>query len=219
MNRETIMQALFAKLNSAPLVFDFIANIEHGSPVLQNVSDDSGLFEGLPVSGDGIQTDAVLISINPPTMSLPAKKSANQITVRQGFINTGRRLVAWEECEEQPAMFLCAGDEIHPDRPPSAAAKIEIAAEVYIYTKAGEDPDAIPEAALNRFIDALEKALDPKPTSPTGMWGGLGLRGVIYCRIQGDLVKATGDNGAQAAAVIPIRILVAQGQTTRPTAG
>jgi hypothetical protein len=216
MNRETIMTALYERLQTAPMIFDFTADLRFGEVALSNLSDTSGLFEGLPVFGRGIDEGTVLATVDPPTLSRPAKATGHGVSIRQGFRTVGRRLLEWDKCEEQPAMFVCDGDELHPPRAVrTEPAFIVLSAEVYLYSRAGEDPDAVPAAAINRMIDAFEMALDPPPNASNGVLQRLGLRGVIYCRIEGDLVKASGNGGAQAVALVPIKIAVVQSIATR----
>jgi len=60
---------------------------------------------------------------------------------------------------------------------------------------------------LNTLIDAVERALS---AAPEGFRQNLGLHGVHYCRIEGELQKDPGHSAQTAMAVIPIKIAAAQ---------
>lgn len=219
MNRELIMSTLFARLDAAPLVFDFTADIRLGDVVLTNISDRNGLFVGLPITGDGAAADTVLATIEPTvTLSQPATKTSNGVSLRQGFRTISRRLKGWEETTDQPALFLVDADETHPPRPSSGPADITLSAEIYLYVRSAEDPapDIVPAAPLNTMIDAIEAVIDPPRHANPGLLQNLGLKGIRHCRIEGDVVKAGAVNGTQALALLPIKISVAQGVATAP---
>lgn len=215
MNRELIVSTLFDRLKSAPMIFYFTADLTEGSADLANVSDTSGMLVGMPVSGDGVALDAVLATIEPSvTLSLPATKDVTASPLTQGFQTVDRRLSHALDEVDMPAFYLLDVGEEHPPRPGSQPTRIGISCEAWVFSRSGEDPGSTPATMLNIMLDALERALDPAHDSPTGIRQDLGLHGVLSCRIEGEVQKDPGHAGALAGAIIPIRILVAQGVRT-----
>lgn len=208
MNREIIMTALFDKLTAAPLVYNFTADTTTGDLELANVSDPSGLMVGMPVVGDGLAEDAVITQIDPVvTVSLPAISDRSASPMTQGFQTAARRFADPKFEFDMPALYLVEANEIHPSRGSNEAALIELNAEAWIFTRVGADQNAIPATTLNNLIDGIERALYP---TPIGFRQNLGVTGVLYCRIEGELTKDPGHNGAIAGAIIPLKIIVGQ---------
>jgi hypothetical protein len=204
MNREAIMTALFAKLTAPPLVFPFAADTTTGDVALANVSDTSGLMVGMPVAGEGVPLDATIATVTPAvTLSLPAVADRTAAPLLQGFQTTARRLRDAQREEDMPALYLVELNEVHPFRASTGATAIELNCEAWIYTKVGADENAIPAATLNALIDGIERAF----YSPTHFAQQLGLMGVEYARIEGELQKDPGHSAQQAMAVVPIKIL------------
>jgi hypothetical protein len=82
--------------------------------------------------------------------------------------------------------------------------------ELWIYSRVGADPSAVPSTGLNTLIDAVEKALIPSGSQPGGgVRQSLGLPGVHYCRIEGEVQKDPGYDGSLAGAIVPIQIAAA----------
>jgi hypothetical protein len=214
MDREMIMQALLQKLTAPPLVFGFTADLTEGNVHLSGISDQSGLGLGLPVFGPGLSSDTVIATLAPDvTLSQPPTQTTAGASLTQGFQTIGRRLVDWAEVNDQPALFLVDGNELWPPRPSDKPAMVDLGAWAWVYSKAGQDPDAEPAIALNRILNAMTDALRP----PRGFLQNLGLTGVIHARIEGDMEKdASGLLDGQVIARVPIKILVAEGFATRP---
>lgn len=213
MNRETIMTALFAKLTGPPLVFAFTADTTTGSTALANVSDTSGLMVGMPVAGDGVPADATIATISPSvTLSLPAVADRTATPLLQGFQTTQRRLRDPNAEQDMPALYLLELSEQHPFRSSTAGYQIELTAEAWIYTKIAATENAIPAATLNTLIDGIEAALG----SRTHFRNNLGLNGVTYARIEGELQKDPGHTAQIAMAVVPLKIVVAPHIDTFP---
>lgn len=126
----------------------------------------------------------------------------NLVAASAGFQTSGRRLVLWNKCPSQPAIFLRnVGDE-YPQRPARGLpAKVTIKAEIWIYTKVG--PDDVPGSSINGLVDAVEAALQPATGAETQTLGGL----VSHCWIEGEIMMDPGDIDGQAKAIIPIKIL------------
>jgi hypothetical protein len=210
-NREVIMSALFTKLTGPPMVFTFTADTATGDVTLGNVSDTSGLMVGLPVAGDGLPEHATIATITPTvTVSLPATADRTGAAMCQGFQTASRRLAQAAEEADMPAMYLLDISEDHYPRQSNEPGQIVISCEAWLFSDAGEDSDAVPSSALNLLLDAVERALDPPANAPLGRYQNLGLSGIIYCRIEGELMKDPGHNGRIAGAIVPIKIRVGQ---------
>jgi hypothetical protein len=210
MNRELVMATLFNQLQAPPMIFGFTADLATGDVTLANVSDTTGLLEGMPISGDGIEDGAVLATITPTvTLSLPATADVTTSALTQGFQTASRRLAHAIQEVDMPAMYLLDKGELHPERRSSNPYITIIQCELWIFSKAGEDPDPAysPATALNNLIGAVEQALTPSGSQPGGgLRNPLGLQGVHYCRIEGEVLKDPGYDGRLAGAVIPIQI-------------
>jgi hypothetical protein len=205
-NREVIVNALFNRLVAPPLVYDFTADTMTGDVTLANVSDTSGLMVGMPVIGDGLPADAIIATIDPSvTISLPAISDRTASAITQGFQTAARRLADPRVEQDMPALYLVEVNEMHPFRGSNSAVLIELNCEVWIYTRVGADQNAIPAATLNMLIDGIERALYP---TPQGFRQNLGINGVLYCRIEGEVQKDPGHNGQIAGAIIPLKIAV-----------
>jgi len=132
-------------------------------------------------------------------------------TVSQ-FETTGRRVQFWSDVPAQPALFLRHVKDDYPPRPEGIPALVTMHAEAWIYSRAGEDPHAVPETALNQLVDAVEAALAPDVIVPNfsienvQTLGGL----VEHCWIEDEVLFDPGDIDKQAKAVIPIAMLVPQ---------
>jgi hypothetical protein len=218
MRREIIMETLFAKLSGPPMVFQFTADMAQGDVTLSNVSDTTGMLVGMPINGDGIEENALLATIEPEvTMTLPATKDVSGSAITQGFQTTARRLsIAFEEAD-MPSMYLLDQGEEHPPRESMRPYLALMHCELFIFSKAGEDPNAVPATALNNLIDAIEMTLNPTGSQPGGgLRQPLGLHGVHYCRIEGEIQKDPGHANRIAGAIVPIRIAAAFGLVTAP---
>ena len=211
MNREIIMTALFNTLTAPPLVFAFTADTTTGSAELANVSDATGLMVGMPVAGDGVPAEAVIATLTPTvTLSLPADADRTATPLLQGFQTTSRRLRDAAAEQDMPALYLVELNELHPYRGSAAPLLVELNTEAWIYTKVGAEENATPAAMLNTLIDCIERALYPPSDHAGGRRQNLGLHGVQYCRIEGEVQKDPGHSAQLAMAVIPIKIAVAQ---------
>lgn len=212
MNREIIMQALLAKLTSPPLVFTFTADTTTDDVTLTNVSDSSGLMVGMPVAGDGLPLDATIATITPAvTISLPAVADRTATALLQGFQTTARRLASPSAEQDMPSLYLIEVGELHETRPSTQPAIVELQCEAWVYTKVGADENAVSIATLNTLIDGIERALYP---TPQAIRQNLGVNGVLYCRIEGEIAKDPGHKGELAGAVIPLKIAVGQSAET-----
>jgi len=207
MNRETIVGALLSKLSGPPLVVPFTADTTTGSATLTNVSSTAGLMVGMPVTGDGVSDGAAVATVEPAvTLSLPAIADRSAAPLLQGFQTVERRLRDPNAEQDMPALYLVELNEVHGYRESMRAMLVELNCEAWIFTRVGADANAVPAAMLNTLIDGVDRALS------AGMQGfrqNLGLHGVHYCRIEGELQKDPGHSAQTAMAVIPIKIAAA----------
>lgn len=200
-SREAVLTALLAKISSA-LVVGFTADLSAKSAVLSNPSATTNLFVGLPVFGPQFPGGTVITALSPLTVSLPATANARAQALTSGFATVGRRAKFLADTP-MPALYVKAPDE---DLTYQGINQVQmIKAEVWLGTRAGEDPDVVPETALNNMLDAVQGALKPDDLQ-RGICtlGGL----VSWCRMNGKVEKDTGDLGPIAVAVADVEIFV-----------
>ncbi len=126
------------------------------------------------------------------------------LTAGGQYLTTGRRIIPWTQVTEQPALFLRhVGDHTAP-RATGLPPKIVMECEVWIYSGGGANPDAVPETPLNYLLDGIDAALMPAPGFSVQTLGGL----VTHAWVEGATAIHPGDVGAQAIAVVPVKILV-----------
>lgn len=197
------MTALFNALVSS-IETSFTADTATGSAVLSNPSTASGLFLGLPVFGTGIPRGAMIASLSPLTLSVPATANGTAVALTTGFLTFSRRLKFWQEVTEQPALFLRQTDD-DSDWPNTVLQALTLNAEIWIYSNFGQNPDLIPETPLNSMLDAIDQVFLPDD----GMSNRFTLGGLVnWCRINGKTQLDPGDISGQAIAVIPVEITV-----------
>jgi hypothetical protein len=202
---EPVMAALFAQL-VASATFTFTADATATSAVLANVSSFTGLFAGLPVFGEGVEALAVIQSLDAAahtvTLSAPLGASGTAVAFTTGFLTTGRRVEHWSKVTEQPALFLrrIGSDDVYSGQMPIT----DLDCEVWIYSKAGEDPDAIPDEALSNLDWMIRAAFAPDVRGDF-VRNTIGGR-VYWARVQGRSDYSPGDQGGQGISRIPVRI-------------
>ena len=205
--REAIMTALFNLLTGA-ITTNFTGDTVKGSEVVSNITQIGSLFLGLPVFGPGIPSDAVIgaidVGANEITLAAPATANGTGVALTTGFQTTGRRVLLWSKVAAQPALFLRnVDDEDVWDNPVLPKTTLDV--EVWIYSRAGANPDLAPGVGLNNLVDAVRAAFKPdNPMTRTLTLGGL----VQWCRIEGKSDFDPGDLDGQAKAVVPVKILV-----------
>jgi hypothetical protein len=130
------------------------------------------------------------------------------------FTTMGRKHVQPPQLTEaeQPAFFQVAGKELHiPDKPPGAPTRLVLRGILILYVfddgpleQAGSER-LLAETTLNNLLKAIDAALTPD-NLVTGKFtlGGL----VTHCWIEGESELDPGIFGPQAAAILPIHILV-----------
>lgn len=213
------MSTLFARLTSPPLVYTFTADLTAASATLQNVSDTSGLFLGMPVFCPGLVTGTTLAQIEPEVMlSKPVTIAGSGVTLTQGFATTSRRLQPITEVTNLPALFLVEGAESYPGanagfpRAPANQPQL-ITLEPYVWLYAlNPDPKGVPNSIINVLLDGIDKAMLP---ADGRSWQNLGLRGIHHCRVEGKNLRAPGNDGSVSAR-LQFVVQVIQGVDTEP---
>lgn len=197
------MQALLTSLvaaTSTTLAADTHAN----SNVLANVNAQGNLYLGLPVVGPGIPPLSIVTNLSPLTLSQPATANASQASLQNGILFSSRRLIPWDDCKEQPALFVRDTDE-ETEYSQIIFQRLTIGAEIWLYSNLGQNPDLAPVIGLNYLLDAVQAAMaSDDPMQQRYTIGGL----VFWCRISGQIKKDPGDLDGQAIAVIPVEIIV-----------
>jgi hypothetical protein len=162
--------------------------------------------------GDGLAGDVTIATVTPTvTVSLPAIADRTASPMIQGFGTASRRLADPSAEQDMPALYLVELSEMHQARGSNEPVIVEISCEAWIFTRAGADQNAIPVSTLNTLIDGIERALYP---TPTGFRQNLGVNGVLYCRIEGEIQKDPGHNGQIAGAIIPLKLAIGQSSDT-----
>lgn len=204
---EPVLAALFAHLQAAAAIA-FTANASANSAVLANVSNFSGLFAGLPVFGPGVARNATILSLNQGagTVTLTDVVSAGGTgaSFTTGFQTTGRRVQHWSQVSAQPALYLRHIGTLDEFDHNSFFSRTTLEAEAWIYSNAGQNPNAAPDVALNNLVQMVRQSFtaDTDYGDPRFTLGGL----AYWCRIEGRSDYSPGDQGGQAIARLPIRI-------------
>lgn len=207
--REQIWSALFADLIASVSV-SFTADLAKGSAALSNPSTTDGMFLGLPVFGEGVPAGAVIASLAPLQLSLPAISSERSVSLTTGFLTTGRRLLRWNEVTSQPAIFLRPNAESFSYRDGEFSPVRRLTGEIFIYANGGKYEGASSIVEINALLDAVQSILSPQDGDQhLGRYtiGGL----VHWCRIsdgEGAIDIYPGDTGDQSIAVIDVEIIV-----------
>lgn len=115
------------------------------------------------------------------------------------FVTVGRRVKHWTQVPEQPALFLrrTGMHDHHNGSMPITTMECEL----WIYCKAGGDPEIAPDEVLTGLENEVRAALAPDDQNRFTI-GGL----VHWCRIDGKSDISPGDQGPQAIARIPVKI-------------
>lgn len=124
-------------------------------------------------------------------------------TAQYKLVSRRNRAPATITPDLSPALFLFEDAEMYERAAPQLPARRTLTAKAIIYNNAGPNPNVVPASVVNAALDALDVAL--KPDSPGT--GRLTLGGLVYsAMIDGDVVKAPGDQNGVAIAVVPIKI-------------
>lgn len=117
-----------------------------------------------------------------------------------GFLTTGRRLIPWSKVAAQPALFLRRIGTVDVGDDPFTITTV--LCEIWIYSKAGEDPDAVPDAALSSLDQQVRAVFAPDTLDGRFTLGGL----AYWCRIEGHSPYSPGDLSGQGLSQIPVKI-------------
>ena len=122
------------------------------------------------------------------------------------FTTVSRKFQTWSSISssEKPAMFLLERSESYIRANEAVPEVVTLEIDLYICVDAGKDQSLVPASVLNNLIDAVEAALTPNKLTNSQTLGGL----VSHCRIEGKIIKNSGDLDGDATAIIPIKILV-----------
>lgn len=201
---ESVMDALFAHI-AAAVQIEFTADAIANDAALTSVSTFENLFTGLPVFGSGIAEGVVIQSLDPVegtiTLSEPIGEGGTAAVFTTGFLTTGRRAKHWSKVSEQPAFFLRRTGTT--DAYSGEMPIITLDCEAWIYSRAGDDPDAVPDVALSNLDRLVRESIEPGPMDDVRFTlGGM----VYWCRIEGRSDYSPGDQSGQGISRIPLRI-------------
>lgn len=200
---EPVLSALFTHLQAA-VAFSFTGTLTEGSATVTSVTVPAGLVKGLPITGEGVPDQAFIAAIGTNTITLSdvATAPGTGVALQTGFATAGRRVKMWQECQAQPAMFLRHIGNHDEYTHNGMLQRTTVKAEVWLYSKAGQDPNVAADITLNALSVAIRSsfAFD----DPTGLFT---LGGVCsWCRIEGESVYDPGDLDDQSKAIFPILI-------------
>lgn len=202
---EPVLSALFTHLQAA-VAFSFTGTLTQGSATVTGVTVPAGLVKGLPVTGTGVPDQAYIAGFNAGantiTLSDVATAPGTGVTLQTGFAYASRRVKMWQECDVQPALFLrhigTHDEYLHN----GLLQRTTLKAEVWLYSKAGQNPNAAADITLNALSIAIRASF--AADDPSGLYtiGGL----CSWCRIEGESAYDPGDLDDQSKALIPILI-------------
>lgn len=125
------------------------------------------------------------------------------------WVTTGRRVKLFSDVtsSQQPAIFQAEHLEASSQVTRMPYKRTWEAS--WIIYRHSSDPNEVPAIETNLILDAVEKAMAPKPSDigfldERNTLGGL----VHHCFIDGTLFKDPGDIDDQGMIVVPIRLLV-----------
>jgi hypothetical protein len=131
------------------------------------------------------------------------------------FVTVGRRHVSPDELgpAQQPALFSIGVGAVDNPRPEGTPGKVTLKALLIVYAfgsalnqPPGEETE-LTETVINNLILAVRTAL--APAFPNGGFNRQTLGGLVrHCWIEGEVSVDPGVYGQQAAALIPVHILV-----------
>lgn len=201
--REAVLQGLFTALQAAVTV-QFTANTTAGNGVLGSPSSTQGLMVGQAIAGGSLPENTVITAISPLTVAPAPLANGAGVQFTAGVLKSGRRVIPASQARSQPAMFLRSVEE-RLEYVNTVLQEQRISAQVWFYANLGQNPDAVPEIALNNLLDQLQAAMAPDdPSSARYTIGGL----VYWCRMNGRVIKDGGDAAGQAMAMAEIEIIV-----------
>ena len=137
-------------------------------------------------------------------------------TLLQGVTNfnfTSQRFVLWTDLDansQMPALCLWEPGEQYT-WPAEKLAKVVLEVRAIIYLSATQDITApAPIQSMDALLDAMDAALAPSSGYDVQM-GRQTLGNLVYsCRIEGEIIKASGDLDGISALIVPMKIVVPQ---------
>lgn len=127
------------------------------------------------------------------------------------FKLTSRRLIMWDKVPpaNRPALFLWEPGEEYQWRS-ELQELTTIKTEAVCYLTPSQDPTVNPVVDLDNLLDGFDTVLKPTGRDKL-MYGRQTLGDLVYhCRIEGQIVKASGDTSNVSILLVPIEILVPQ---------
>jgi hypothetical protein len=207
-NREAIWASLFAYFQGKLWAPPWVAGTAY--TLGQVVTDPQGHLQKVTTAGT---SGATAPAWNDAGGTTPDLSPLVWTDTGPGFVSMGRRHVAPPDLvtAAQPAMFLIQVKEQHAPRPRGVPTKLVLHGYLILYVPApvaDEDIGAetvLAATTLNQLYQAIDAALEPDNVGQ-GVFtiGGL----VSHCWIEGDTDQDPGIFGSQAAAILPIHILV-----------
>lgn len=212
-NREAIWVALFNYLTSKLTAAPWAPSTAYAENAI--VTDPQGHLQ--QATNAGTSGSAAIANWNDSGGTTTDNAGPDQIVWQDtgaGFVLIGRKHKAPPDLSpvEQPALFVVQVKETHvPQKPPGAPTKLVLHGFLIIYLTASavnEDVGTetlLAATQLNALFTALDQVLLPDdPISGKFTLGGL----VTHCWIEGDTDQDPGILGQQAAAILPVHILV-----------
>lgn len=125
----------------------------------------------------------------------------------EGLATVGRVLRHWERVDpsEQPALFMTQDGE-EPMSRTELATTWRLHVSFYLYCHAGNDLDAIPAMEINRYLDALQAALQPDRVTGRQTLGGL----VDDTKFGEKIETDEGLLGPQSVAIVPVVLTITE---------
>ena len=128
-----------------------------------------------------------------------------------GLVTKSRRPRYWTDVprEEQPALFMGAGDQDPKNDQSGQPVVWTLKAQLYLYVQSS-DPSVPPSIVLNGYLDLLEKMFGPQANpGPWGQGFQQTLGGLVkHAWIAGPITTSGDLLGDQGVAIVPIEMLV-----------
>jgi hypothetical protein len=211
-NREAVWSAFFAYLKSRLTAAPWAPNTVYAGNAI--VTDPQGHLQQATNSGTSGATALTWNDAGGTTTDNPGGDQIVWQDAGAGFVSMGRKHVAPPDLTiaDQPALFVVQVKETHiPQKPPGVPTKLILHGFLIIYLQSpvvNEDIGAetlLAATELNALFYALDQALLPDDL----ITGKFTLGGqVTHCWIEGDTDQDPGILGQQAAAILPVHILV-----------
>lgn len=128
----------------------------------------------------------------------------NKLEAIEGFKSKSRRLQHWADVEKraQPALFMAQTGEVAQTTTGAPTRwTLKLSLYIYVHTTMNQPPGPI----INPLLDAVCNAVNElHPVTGRSL---LGVDGVEWCRVEGNIETDEGTLGDQAVAIIPVTIL------------